>query len=186
MGRQKDAFAYLQAGSKPKALETARAANSKQINEHGQSLMFAAAGRPLNKGSAELLCQILQKRGLAVDALDNHHQTPLFAAAREGNEICADWLIAQDHADFRGETPLCIAFRNSQMEMVMKLLKHGASLGVKDMYGGRQPPFFANPIFRRAFMEKRAEQSGIFFLFFVFVPGFLAFGFYGSWLLWLL
>ena len=131
------------------------------MNEHGQSLMFAAAGRPLNKGSAELLCQILQKRGLAVDALDNHHQTPLFAAAREGNEICADWLIAQgcavDHADFRGETPLCIAFRNSQMGMVMKLLKHGASLGVKDMYGGRQPTFFADPIFRKAFAEKRKE-----------------------------
>lgn len=161
MVQQKDAFTYLQAGSKPKALEIAQSADLRQMNEHGQSLMFAAAGRPLNKGSSELLCQILQKRGLAVDALDNHHQTPLFAAAREGNEICADWLIAQgcavDHADFRGETPLCIAFRNSQMEMVMKLLKHGASLGVKDMYGGRQPPFFANPIFRRAFMEKRAE-----------------------------
>ena len=65
------------------------------------------------------------------------HQTPLFAAAHEGNSICADWLIAQgcavDHADFRGETPLCIAFQNSQMEMIMKLLKHGASLGVKDV-----------------------------------------------------
>ena len=169
MGRLKDAFTYLQAGSKPKALEIAQSADLRQMNERGQSLMFAAAGRPLNKGSAELLCQILQKRGLAVDALDGHHQTPLFASAREGNEICADWLIAQgcavDHADFRGETPLCIAFRNSQMEMVMKLLKHGASLGVKDMYGGRQPPFFANPIFRRAFVEKQAEQRGIFFVF---------------------
>ena len=161
MGRLKDAFTYLQAGSKPKALEIAQSADLRQMNERGQSLMFAAAGRPLNKGSAELLCQILQKRGLAVDALDGHHQTALFAAAREGNEICADWLIAQgcavDHADFRGETPLCIAFRNSQMGMVMKLLKHGASLGVKDMYGGRQPTFFADPIFRKAFAEKRKE-----------------------------
>ena len=151
----------FQAGSKPKALEIAQSADLRQMNERGQSLMFAAAGRPLNKGSAELLCQILQKRGLAVDALDGHHQTALFAAAREGNEICADWLIAQgcavDHADFRGETPLCIAFRNSQMGMVMKLLKHGASLGVKDMYGGRQPTFFADPIFRKAFAEKRKE-----------------------------
>ena len=94
----------------------------------------------LNKGSADFFCQILQKRGLAVDASDNHHQTRLFAAARESNENCADWLIAQgcavDHADFRGETPLFIAFQNSQMEMVMKLLKHAVSLGVKDMYGG--------------------------------------------------
>ena len=151
MGRLKDAFTYLQAGSKPKALEIAQSADLRQMNQRGQSLMFAAAGRPLNKGSAELLCQILQKRGLAVDALDGHHQTALFAAAREGNEICADWLIAQgcavDHADFRGETPLCIAFRNSQMGMVMKLLKHGASLGVKDMYGGRQPTFFCRPYF---------------------------------------
>ena len=151
MGRPKDAFTYLQAGSKPKALEIAQSADLRQMNQRGQSLMFAAAGRPLNKGSAELLCQILQKRGLAVDALDGHHQTALFAAAREGNEICADWLIAQgcavDHADFRGETPLCIAFRNSQMGMVMKLLKHGASLGVKDMYGGRQPTFFCRPYF---------------------------------------
>ena len=161
MGRQKDAFTYLQAGSKPKALEIAQSADLRQMNERGQSLMFAAAGRPLSKGSAELLCQILQKRGLAVDALDGHNQTPLFAAAREGNETCADWLIAQgcavDHADFRGETPLCIAFRNSQMGMVMKLLKHGASLGVKDMYGGRQPTFFADPIFRKTFAEKRKE-----------------------------
>ena len=89
--QQKDAFTCLQAGSKPKALEVARSADLRQMNEHGQSLVFAAAGRPLNKGCAELLCQILQKRGL----LDNHHQTPLFAAAREGNEICADWVIAQ-------------------------------------------------------------------------------------------
>ena len=71
MGRQK---AYLQAGSKPKDLETARTANLK-LNEHGQSLMFAAAGRPLNKGSAVFFCQIFQKHGLAVDASDNHHQT---------------------------------------------------------------------------------------------------------------
>ena len=160
MVQQKDAFTYLQAGSKPKALEAARSADLRQMNEHGQNLMFAAAGR--NKGSAELFCQILQKRGLPVDALDDHHQTPLFAAAREGNEICADWLIAEgcavDHPDFRGETPLCIAFRNSQMQMVMKLLKHGASLHVKDI-GGRQPPFFANPIFRRAFMEMRAQET---------------------------
>ena len=70
MGRLKDAFTYLQAGSKPKALEIAHSADLRQMNERGQSLMFAAAGRPLNKGSAELLCQILQKRGLAVDALD--------------------------------------------------------------------------------------------------------------------
>lgn len=34
------------------AIETAECADSKQINEHGQSLMFAVAGRPLNKGSA--------------------------------------------------------------------------------------------------------------------------------------
>ena len=39
----------------------------------------------------------------------------------------------------------------------MRLLKHGASLGVKDMYGGRQPTFFADPIFRKAFAEKRKE-----------------------------
>ena len=102
--------------------------------------MFAAACRPVAKGSAELLCQILQKRGLAVDALDSNHQTPLFAAAWEGNEICGEWLIAQgcavDHSDSRGETPLCLAFRNSQMAMIMKLLQHGASLSVKDLHGG--------------------------------------------------
>jgi len=40
------------------------------------------------------------------------------------------------------------------MEMVMKFLKHGVSLGVKDMYGGRQPTFFAEPIFRKAFAER--------------------------------
>eukprot|EP00435_Cladocopium_sp_Y103_P027342 s1894_g6.t1 len=152
MVRQKDAFTYLQAGSKCKALEIAHYGDLKQMNESDQSLMFAATGRRTkDKASPELLCQILQKRGLTVNTLDKHHQTPLFAAAQEGNEICADWLIAQgckvDHFDLRGETPLCIAFRNSQMEMVMKLLKHGPSLGVKDRYGGRQPPFFANPIF---------------------------------------
>ena len=36
-----------------------------------------------------------------------------------------------------------------------RLLKHGASLAVKDIHGGRRPPFFANPIFRRAYVEKR-------------------------------
>ena len=163
MGRQKDAFTWIQSGSKPKALEIAQYADLRQMNEHKQTLMFAAAGRPLNKGSAEILCQILQKRGLAVDTLDTHHQTPLFAAAREGNAICVDWLIAQgcavDHLDCRGETPLCVAFRHSQMEIIMVLLKHGASLGVRDTYGGRQPPFFADPIFRRAFLEKRAETA---------------------------
>eukprot|EP00435_Cladocopium_sp_Y103_P027280 s2433_g6.t1 len=106
MVRQKDAFTYLQAGSKCKALETAQYADLKQMNEHGQSLMFAAAGRRMkDKASAELLCQILQKRGLKVNTLDNHHQTPLFAAAQEGNEICADWLIAQG-CEARSEAPL--------------------------------------------------------------------------------
>ena len=161
MGRQKDAFAYLRAGSKAKALEIAQSADLSDMNESGQTLMFAAASRPVAKGSAELLCQILQKRGLAVDALDSNHQTPLFAAAREGNEICGEWLIAQgcavDHSDSRGETPLCVAFRNSQMAVIMKLLQHGASLSVKDLHGGRQPPFFGNPIFRKAFAEKSAE-----------------------------
>ena len=86
MGRQKDAFTWLQTGSKPKALDIARPVDLRQMNEHGQTLMFAAAGRPNHKGSAELSCEVLQKRGLAVDTFDNHHQTPLFAAAREGNE----------------------------------------------------------------------------------------------------
>ena len=161
MVQQKDAFTYLQAGSKPKALEAARSADLRQMNEHGQNLMFAAAGR--NKGSAELFCQILQKRGLPVDALDDHHQTPLFAAAREGNAICADWLIAEgcavDHPDFRGETPLCIAFRNSYASHSKKLHASRALYNVWRMYGGRQPPFFANPIFRRAFMEMRAQET---------------------------
>ena len=58
MQQKKDAFTYLQAGSKPKALEAARSADLRQMNEHGQNLMFAAAGR--NKGSAELICEILQ------------------------------------------------------------------------------------------------------------------------------
>ena len=109
--------------------------------------MFAAAG---HKSWSQALCEILVKRGLKVDALDNYRQTPLFVAAHEGNEICADWLIAQgcpvNQSDFRGETALSMAFRNSQLDTVMKLLKDGASLDVKDD-GGRQPPFCANPIF---------------------------------------
>lgn len=155
----KDPFSVLLLGSKKKAMEIAQTADLNVRNEHGQTLMFAAAGRPSMKGSAEVLCRMLQERGLDVDALDVYQQTPLFAVAREGNEHCADYLIAHganpNHADLRGETPLCVAFRNSQMELVMRLLKHGASLAVKDIHGGRRPPFFANPIFRRAYVEKR-------------------------------
>ena len=107
-------------------MEIAQTADLNVRNEHGQTLMFAAAGRPSMKGSAEVLCRMLQERGLAVDALDIYQQTPLFAVAREGNETCADYLIAlganPNHADLRGETPLCVAFRNSQMELVMRLL----------------------------------------------------------------
>ena len=122
----KDPFSILLLGSKKKAMEIAQTADLNVRNEHGQTLMFAAAGRPSMKGSAEVLCRMLQERGLAVDALDIYQQTPLFAVAREGNETCADYLIAlganPNHADLRGETPLCVAFRNSQMELVMRLL----------------------------------------------------------------
>ena len=122
----KDPFSVLLLGSKKKAMEIAQTADLNVRNEHGQTLMFAAAGRPSMKGSAEVLCQMLQERGLNVDALDVYQQTPLFAVAREGNETCADYLIAHganpNHADLRGETPLCVAFRNSQMELVMRFL----------------------------------------------------------------
>jgi len=126
LATMKDPFSILLLGSKKKAMEIAQTADLNVRNEHGQTLMFAAAGRPSMKGSAEVLCRMLQERGLAVDALDIYQQTPLFAVAREGNETCADYLIAlganPNHADLRGETPLCVAFRNSQMELVMRLL----------------------------------------------------------------
>ena len=39
----------------------------------------------------------------------------------------------------------------------MLLMEKGASLGVKDVHG-RRPPFFADPIFRRAFIERRRAK----------------------------
>ncbi|CAJ1405239.1 unnamed protein product [Effrenium voratum] len=154
----KDEFTLVQNGSKNKAMEVAWRADVSLRNSHGQSLMFAAAGRASNKGAALETCRILQKRGLEAYAVDRYNQTALFAAVREGNGECVDWLVSEgcnvNHADRVGETPLCIAFRNSQMEMVFKLLGHGASLDVKDTYGGRRPPFFANPIFRKAYTEQ--------------------------------
>ncbi|CAK8999783.1 Abnormal spindle-like microcephaly-associated protein-like [Durusdinium trenchii] len=119
------------------------------LNQHGQTLMFAAAGRPSSKGGAEEICQVLEARGLDPSARDVYDQTPLFAAAQEGNLQCASWLISQgchvNHSDLRGQT-------HSQMEMVLKLTNE---LG--DLHG-RRPPFFGNPIFRKAFIAKRKNQ----------------------------
>ncbi|CAK9033044.1 unnamed protein product [Durusdinium trenchii] len=158
----KDDFTLVNSASKKKALEVAREANLEVLNQHGQTLMFAAAGRPSSKGGAEEICQVLEARGLDPSARDVYDQTPLFAAAQEGNLQCASWLISQgchvNHSDLRGQTPLCIAFRHSQMEMVLKLTNElGASMHPKDLHG-RRPPFFGNPIFRKAFIAKRKNQ----------------------------
>jgi hypothetical protein len=70
-----------------------------RMTPYGQGLPFFAAVRKpqINSngagGGSYEICHWLHKLGIVLNRSDNHKQTPLFYAAREGNLECALFLI---------------------------------------------------------------------------------------------
>ena len=159
----KDDFHRLRTAARPTAVKIAKEAKITQKTEDGQTLLFAAAGRPPSKGKSVDVCQILAERGLSCTQTTSKNESALFEAVRGENVETAKWLLDNgcdpNQRSCTGTTPLCIAFYESQLEMVFLLLNYGANPNYEDS-SGRRPMLYADPIFRAAFLAAEA-QGGV-------------------------
>ncbi|CAE7530045.1 unnamed protein product, partial [Symbiodinium necroappetens] len=155
-----DNFAKLRSAARPTAIRLVNEADIREKTTDGQTLLFAAAGRPTSKGYGVDLCKLLRSRGLSATHKTSRNETALFEAVRAENLETATWFIENgcdvNAVNTSGTTPLCIAFYESQLEMVYLLLSHGANLDYQDNKG-RRPVLYADPIFRQAFYAAQAR-----------------------------
>lgn len=83
--------------------------------------------------------KLLIARGAHVDARDEHGQTPLHKASREGDQLMADLLLhagADPNAtEEDGRTPLHLASIQGSVAVTRALLQRGAKVDVRDRFG---------------------------------------------------
>ena len=76
----KDDFHSLRTAARPTAVKIAKEAKITQKTEDGQTLLFAAAGRPPSKGKSVDVCLILAERGLSCTHKTSKNENALFEA----------------------------------------------------------------------------------------------------------
>jgi len=85
------------------------------------------------------ICEWLISKGADVDAVDNHLNTPLIKASRNGDRQIAELLISKDakidHRNEDGQNALIFASERGHKEIVELLLNNGANIKAKDNKG---------------------------------------------------
>jgi len=106
---------------------------------NGQTLMFLAASRSSTLGGALEIAQKLADLKVPVNFQDDHRQTALYYAAREGNADCVAFLVEgkcdPNHQDVRGQTALFYACRHGRVKSCQMLVGSGANANLKDNFG---------------------------------------------------
>lgn len=106
---------------------------------HHRNLMHFAAARPQKLGGAWAVARRLAQLCVGRDVPDALGQTPLFFAAREGNDKCIRFLLhSRCEANFHdkyGQTALFYAARDGQLEAVRLLLNSRADSDTTDKSG---------------------------------------------------
>eukprot|EP00931_Biecheleriopsis_adriatica_P006204 TRINITY_DN107650_c0_g1_i1.p1 TRINITY_DN107650_c0_g1~~TRINITY_DN107650_c0_g1_i1.p1 ORF type:complete len:593 (-),score=114.67 TRINITY_DN107650_c0_g1_i1:49-1752(-) len=148
-----------------KSLEASLPDPGMRYKENNQDLMFFAAARKKHHGATVDITRRLLELGCAPNSEDQLQQTPLFFAAREGNEECAMLLIERrcdvNHRDVYGQTAIFYAMRENQLAMVEQLIERGASLNVRDSRG-HDPVNYAPVLLKEKVLEKQKwlDSSG--------------------------
>jgi serine/threonine-protein phosphatase 6 regulatory ankyrin repeat subunit B len=91
-------------------------------------------------GNQPAIFELLVTHGANINTTDQHHNTPLFYAARAGgSKTFIDYIIksgAQINIQTElGQTPLHVAVTLGKMGAVDSLLSHGANVNIKDYIG---------------------------------------------------
>ncbi|CAE8611301.1 unnamed protein product [Polarella glacialis] len=128
-----------------KALEAAVEDPDMRYGTLKQNLMFFAAARKQTEGASQI-ARKLADIGVDATCSDGMKQTPLFYAAKEGNEDCASFLIERrcdvNHIDKNGQTAIFYSVREGHNEMIKVLISMKASMDVQDNQG-KTPLAFA-------------------------------------------
>lgn len=115
---------------------------NERTNGLQQNLMFAAAARLEAHGGSKELAVRLAALGVHPASLDRLGQTPLFYAAREGNDACARYLVEArcqvNAVDKNGQTPIFFAVWAGRAGTCKTLQELGAKTDITDRKG--EPP----------------------------------------------
>lgn len=137
------------------------AANPKQVNRLGQTLLFEAAQHVSGQQALEI-SQFLIEHGVSATAADIRQQHACFYAAKHGHSQLCELLITQgcgvSQSDTARQTALFYSVRNGHIGATEVLLKHGAEIDARDQHGFT--PIFWAAEAGKVPMMKRLVQAG--------------------------